>query len=116
MKKISILTIFISGGFALQAQTVEQGAQQIYYQRYHSAENTFDQLVKRDPNNTMAWYYLEKTYLLENKLNKASKTIQSVPEGIKSDPWYKVAYGNILLKEGKNADYIKELAKVDRGY
>jgi len=114
MKKISILTILISGAFALQAQTVEQGAQQIYYQRYHSAENTFDQLVKQDPNNSMAWYYLEKTYLLENKLNKADKSIQSAPDGIKSDPWYKVAYGNILLRQGKNteaANYFNDALK-----
>jgi tetratricopeptide (TPR) repeat protein len=104
MKQIFICFIFISGAFVLKAQTVEQGAKQIYYQRYHSAENTFDKLVKQDPDNSMAWYYLEKTYLLENKLNKASKSIQSAPEGVKSDPWYNVAYGNILLRQGKNAE------------
>lgn len=104
MKKISLFISFISGAFALQAQTLEQGIQQIYYKRYHSAENTFNQLIKQDPNNSTAWYYLEKDYLLENRLNKASKSIQSAPETIKTDPWYKVAYGNILLKQGKNDD------------
>ena len=114
MKKISLFISFLSGAFALHAQTLDQGVQQIYYQRYHSAEKTLNQLVKQDPNNSTAWYYLEKNYLLENKLDKAKESIQSAPENIKTDPWYKVAYGNILLKEGKKdeaANYFNEALK-----
>jgi tetratricopeptide (TPR) repeat protein len=104
MKKISILFNLSLAAFALHAQSLEQGVQQIYYQRYHSAENTFTQLVKQDPNNSTAWYYLEKDYLLQDKLDKANQTIQSAPEKIKADPWYKVAYGNVLLQQGKKSE------------
>lgn len=122
MKKISILSIAILGAFALQAQTVEQGAQQIYYERLQSAENIFNQLVKQDPNNSTAWYYLEKDYLLEDKLDKATESIQSAPETIKSQPWYKVAYGTVLLQQGKKDeaanyfnDALKETKEKDAG-
>lgn len=114
MKKISLFISFISGTVALQAQTLDQGVQQIYYKRYHSAENTLNQLVKQDPNNSAAWYYLEKNYLLENKLDKANQSIQSAPENIKTDPWYKVAYGSILLEQGKKdeaANYFNDALK-----
>jgi tetratricopeptide (TPR) repeat protein len=122
MKQIVIFFSFISGAFALQAQTVEQGARQIYYQRYVSAENTFSQLVKQDPNNSTAWYYLEKDYLLENKLDEASKSIQSAPESIKSQPWFEVTYGTVLLQQGKKDeaagyfnDALKETKEKDAG-
>jgi tetratricopeptide (TPR) repeat protein len=114
MKKISLFISFISGAVALQAQTLDQGVQQIYYKRHHSAENTLNQLVKQDPNNSTAWYYLEKNYLLENKLDQANQSIQSAPENIKTDPWYKVAYGSILLEQGKKdeaANYFNDALK-----
>ena len=57
---------------------VEQGARQLYYERYQSAENTFNQ----DPGNSTAWYYLEKDYLLENELDK-SKSKHPIDKGSK---------------------------------
>lgn len=101
MIRITLLFSLISCAFALNAQSVDDGVQQMYYQRYQSAENTFHQILQQDPNNATAWYYLEKDYLLEDKLNKASDTIQLAPANVKDDPWYKVAYGTVLLQQGK---------------
>ena len=101
MKRITILLSFISTAFALNAQSVDEGVQQMYYERYQSADNTFHKILQQDPNNATAWYYLEKDYLLENKPDKASDSIQRVPASVKNDPWYKVAYGTVLMQQGK---------------
>jgi tetratricopeptide (TPR) repeat protein len=114
MKKITLLFSLIPVGFAVQAQSLEQGVQEIYYERYASAENTLHKVLQQDPNNSTAWYYLEKDYLLEDELNKAADTLQLAPAGVKSDNWYKVAYGNILLAQGKKdeaANYFNEALK-----
>jgi len=114
MKRITVFFNFILGAFVLQAQTVEQGVQQMYYERYQTAENTFHQILKQDPNNSTAWYFLEKDYLLENKPDKANDSIRLAPENIKTDNWYKVAYGSILLHQGKKdaaANYFNEALK-----
>lgn len=122
MKRITLLFSLISCAFALNAQSVDDGVQQMYYQRYQSAENIFHQILQQDPNNATAWYYLEKDYLLEDKLNKASDTIQLAPANVKNDPWYKVAYGTVLLQQGKKDeasssfnDAIKDTREKDAG-
>ncbi len=104
MKTILFFTTLITGVSVLQAQSLEQGNQQLYYHRYQTAENTFHQFLKQDPNNASAWYDLTKAYLLQDQLDKASDTIQYAPAAAKSDPWYKVAYGDILLHQGKTQE------------
>lgn len=114
MKKIFVSTFLISATAALYAQSGTPGDQQLYYRRYQTAENTFHQLLKQDPDNTGAWYSLVKTYLLEDKLAKANDTIQYAPAGIKSDPYLKVATGAVLLQEGKKEEadnYFNEAVK-----
>jgi tetratricopeptide (TPR) repeat protein len=122
MKRIAILSSFISTAFVLNAQSMDEGVQQMYYERYQTAENTLHKALQQDPNNASAWYYLEKDYLLEDKLNKANDTIQLAPANIKDDPWYKVAYGTIVLQQGKKDeannyfnDAIKETKEKDAG-
>lgn len=104
MKHIILLFISIEGMLAVPAQTLEQGIQQLYYERYQTAENTFHQVLKGNSNNEVAWYYLAKDYLLEDKPSKAMDSIQLAPVDVKTDPWYKVAYGAVLLQEGKKAE------------
>lgn len=104
MKTIILASIFLTGATVIQAQTIEQGQQQLYYERYASAENTFHQVLKQDPNNAGAWLNLTTTYLEEDKLDKASDTIQLAPAAIKADPFFQVAQGTILLEQNKNAE------------
>lgn len=122
MKRITIFFNFILGALVVQAQSVEQGAQQMYYEQYQSAENTLHQVLQQDPNNAGAWYNLAKDYLLENKVEKASDSIGLAPANVKSNPWYKVAYGTILLQQGKKDeaainfnDALKDTKEKDAG-
>jgi tetratricopeptide (TPR) repeat protein len=104
MKRVTLLFSSMLGVFSLSAQSVEDGAQQMYYERYQSAENTFHNVLQRDANNAGAWYYLAKDYLLEDKANKANDSLQLAPANVKEDPWYKVGYGSVLLEQNKNAE------------
>jgi tetratricopeptide (TPR) repeat protein len=120
MKHIILLFISIGGMLAVPAQTLEQGIQQLYYERYQTAENTFHQVLQENSNNAVAWYYLAKDYLLEDKSAKAMDSIQLAPVDAKADAWYKVALGALLLQEGKKSeatgyfnDVIKETKEKD---
>jgi tetratricopeptide (TPR) repeat protein len=117
MKKITVLFTLTLGVLVLQAQSLEQGVQQINYERYQTAENTFHQVLQQNPNNTGAWYYLVKDYLLEDELNKANDTIQLASATVKNDPWYQVAYGTILFQQEKKdeaANYFNNALKSTR--
>lgn len=112
----------LTGALALQAQSLEQGIEQMNDERYQSAENTFHQVLQQNPDNSSAWYYLVKDYLNEDKLNKASDTIQLASANVKNDAWYKVAIGSVLLQQGKKDeasnyfnDAIKSTKEKDAG-
>lgn len=98
MKKIVLSITFIIAAVVLHAQSLEQGFQQLYYKRYQSAENTFQQLLKQDPLNAQAWYGLSKTLLLENR---NADTVRFAPSSINKEPYYEVAFGAVLLNNGK---------------
>ncbi|MGZ3938019.1 MAG: tetratricopeptide repeat protein, partial [Flavisolibacter sp.] len=121
-KHVTLLFGSMLGVYSLSAQSVDEGAQQMYYQRYNSAENTFHQVLQRDPNSAGGWYYLAKDYLLETKVNKANDSLQLAPAVVKEDPWYKVAYGAVLFEQNKNVeaaqffeDALKQTKEKDAG-
>lgn len=104
MKQFIFITLFTSAWLMLHAQSIEQGNRHLYYQRYQSAANTFHQLLQKDPANAAAWYGLTKTYLLQDKIDKAHDSIQLAPEQIYSDPYFKVARGALLLEQHKKEE------------
>jgi tetratricopeptide (TPR) repeat protein len=104
MKRIFNVTILIFSTGMLYAQSTEQGNQQLYYERYQSAENTFHQVLKSDAGNGEAWYALSKAYLLQGKAAKAADSILLAPASVQDDPYYKVARGLILLQQGKSTE------------
>ena len=104
MKQIILFFISVGAMLTAPSQMLEQSIQQTYYQRYQTAANTLHKILQVNSNNTAAWYYLTKDYLLENKLQKAIDSIQLAPVEVKADPWYKVAYGALLLEQSKKED------------
>lgn len=104
MKRILFLTVLILSFGALSAQSLEQGHQHLYYERYQSAENTYHQVLKQDVNNSGAWYGLVTAYLLQNNPDKASDTIKAAPATIQSDPYYNIACGAALLYQDKKEE------------
>jgi tetratricopeptide (TPR) repeat protein len=101
MKKAIISLNFIFGAVALYAQSPEQGFQQLYYERYQSAENTFQQVLKQNPNNAEAWLGLTRAYVLQDQPAKAAEQIRLAPASVQNNPLYEAAYGTALLNNNK---------------
>jgi tetratricopeptide (TPR) repeat protein len=101
MKRILTTTGFILSAVALYAQSPEQGYQQLYYERYGSAENTFHQLVQQNATNAEAWYGLTTSYIMEDKAPQALDAIRQAPASIADEPYFEVALGTALLQAGK---------------
>lgn len=122
MKKIIFLFILTPGVYVLQAQSLEQAEQEIYYQRYQSAANSLHQVIQHDPDNAVAWYDQARLYLLEDKTDQAFQSLGQASDDVKGNPWYKVAYGSVLLQQGKKeeaagffADALKSTKEKDAG-
>src|SRR5687767_10646247 len=99
MKKIIITTLFLSATALLHAQG--DGNQQLYYERYSSAENTFYQALQQQPNDAAAWLGLTKAYIGQAENGKAADSLLAAPDAVKSNPFYQAAYGTALLQLGK---------------
>ena len=73
MKKTTITflvsaLLIISG---LQAQTVHDGKNHLFAQRYNSALSTFEKMLATNPNNIEAIYWLGQTYLESEEIMAA---------------------------------------------
>lgn len=104
MKQIFFLMALTSGCIVLQAQSLEQGNQHLYYERYESAENSFHQVLKNDPNNQEAWVGLTQAYVLQDDVNSLADSINLAPSSVQSESLYKVAKGAILLQKNNSAE------------
>jgi len=60
---ISLLLAFTCTGSTLMAQTLEQGKQFLYYERYESAQAAFEKTLNANPNNIEAVYWLGQTMI-----------------------------------------------------
>jgi tetratricopeptide (TPR) repeat protein len=107
MKKLGILASFILMGNMLFAQSIADGKKFLNYERFESAQSTFQKLVTADPNNVEAVYWLGQTYLqntdiIDTAAAKAlyQKTLQANPNA----PLIMVGMGEIELMEGKTND------------
>jgi tetratricopeptide (TPR) repeat protein len=65
MRKISIslLLALTCIGSTVTAQTLEQGKQFLYYERFASAQSTFEKVLNANPNNIEAVYWLGQTMI-----------------------------------------------------
>ncbi len=76
MKRSFILLVatVVTGGNILFAQSVEQGRKFFYYERWKSAQETFEKVLAANPNNIDAVYWLGQT-LLELKDSVGAKNL-----------------------------------------
>jgi tetratricopeptide (TPR) repeat protein len=65
MRKLcySLLLTFACVGSTVTAQTLEQGKQFLYYERYTSAQAAFEKVLNANPNNIDAVYWLGQTMI-----------------------------------------------------
>jgi len=65
MRKLSISLILAIGciSSSVKAQTLEQGRQFLYYDRFQSAQTAFEKVLNANPNNIDAVYWLGQTMI-----------------------------------------------------
>jgi tetratricopeptide (TPR) repeat protein len=100
-----ILLLFgplILGNVALKAQSLETANHLLYHERYSSAENEYHAVLSQQPEKPEAWLGLTRSYLAQEKINKAYDTLLKAPSSIHEEPLYQVALGSVLLYQNKN--------------
>ncbi len=94
------------------AQTVQQGQQFMYYERFKSAIPLLYGLVKADPKNAEAAYWLGQAYLQMPKQDvaKAKTTFEQGLQNNGGNPLLTAAIGQIDLLENRTADATAKFA------
>ncbi len=100
MKKGPILLLCTMISLAATSQTVDDAKKMIYYERYKSAWDQLQQIVKADAANAEAWYLLAKANLLLNDAAPLQNLLAQTAPNVKEEPFYQVAYGSLLLHKG----------------
>ena len=101
MKLLLLATNLLILAPVLNAQSVDEGNQQLYYHKYKSAENSFLETLKRDPNNAAASWGLTKTALLSGNIQMADQQLRRSTADMQQQPLWEAAFGAILLAENK---------------
>lgn len=104
MRSIFFLFVLASVNIVGRGQSSELGNQQLYYERYQSAEATFHMVLRSDPSDAFAWHGLTLAYLHQGKVDKSEDSIKQAPETVQQSPYYKVAYASVLLMLGRKEE------------
>ena len=111
MKKTTITflvsaLLIISG---LQAQTVQDGKNHLFAQRYNNAIAAFEKMLATNPNNIEAIYWLGQSYLeneeiMSARIAAARQLYEKAMQSTNSAPLIIVGMGHVDLLENKTSD------------
>jgi tetratricopeptide (TPR) repeat protein len=109
MRKLcySLLLTIACVGSTVTAQTLEQGKQFLYYERYASAQNAFEKVLSANPNNIDAVYWLGQTMIHRRDTRDtagAKALYQKMLATNGNAPLLLVGMGHVELLYGKTAD------------
>lgn len=103
MKKtfFAVCALFALTAFKTGAQTVQDGINHLYADRFKSAEQTFQKILATNPNSLEASYWLGQTYL-DNDDNEAARQVyDKVLAANGNAPLIMVGKGHVLLLDKK---------------
>jgi len=102
MKK-TILTLLASGFLiiATKAQSIQEGMNHLYADRFQSALNTFQKLLAVNPNNIEATYWLGQTYFDMDDNTKAKEVYEKALTANGNAPLLLAGMGHYNLAIGK---------------
>jgi tetratricopeptide (TPR) repeat protein len=105
MKKSAII-LFVAALFSLNAmaQTVQEGVNHLYAQRYQSAKGVFEKLTAANPNNLEAIYWLGQTLIDKDDVAGAKALYSRTLSANGNAPWALVGMGHVNIIEGKAAE------------
>lgn len=101
MKKSAILIFMAVTSFAAFSQTVQDGVNDLYAERYQSARTTFEKLLASNPNNVEANYWLGQTYISGGDVNGAKSVYDKALASTNNAPLILVGEGHVNLLQGK---------------
>ena len=104
MKKI--FTILIAGFIAVgvKAQTLQEGINYLYADKFQSAVDVFQKLLAVNPNNTEATYWLGQTYLDMDDNAAAKQVYEKALLASANAPLVLVGMGHVELLEKKTSE------------
>jgi tetratricopeptide (TPR) repeat protein len=103
MKLVLVIGILVFGNLTSFSQSVADAVNEIYHERYKSAEESLESIISKNSADADAWYWLTQVYLNKDSVLQASEKLLSAPADILSAPMLKVALGHILLRQGNQA-------------
>lgn len=104
MKRLVLLANILIGGFALNAQTLNDGLKALDFEKFEQARNIFKSITQKEPTNGEAYYYLGQSY---NSLFKPDSALITYNSGLLTSPKTPQLYagiGELLLEENKTAE------------
>ncbi|MDB5278917.1 MAG: hypothetical protein JWR61_3872 [Ferruginibacter sp.] len=109
MKSGVLLLAVLMLSVNLKAQTIDQGKNLLYYEKYKSAKAAFEKLVSANPNDVDAVYWLGQTMIMpDDKTAKevadAKALYQKTLLANSNSPLLLAGIGHIELLEGKDQD------------
>lgn len=106
MKKISITFLVTSLLFvsAVKAQSLQDGVNDLYAERYKSAKATFEKLLASNPNNIEATYWLGQTLIETDDTAGAKNLYSKALLSSANAPLVIVGMGQVELMENKTSE------------
>ena len=105
MKKSAIILFFAAFlSVSALAQSVQEGVNHLYAQRYQSAKSGFEKLLAANPNNIDATYWLGQTLIAQKNIAAAKSVYEKALMSNGNAPLFIVGAGNIDLYDGKQAE------------
>src|SRR5688572_28888767 len=101
MKKtfFTLCTVFMFAN--LNAQSIQEGINHLYADRFKNAEQTFQKLLAANPNNADATYWLGQTYLDKDDNDAARQLYDKALAANGNNPLIMVGKGHVLLLDKK---------------
>ncbi|MBC8035269.1 MAG: tetratricopeptide repeat protein [Chitinophagaceae bacterium] len=104
LRKTALLLVGVSCTLTIWSQTVSDARNMLLRERYNSGEAMLHQLIKNDPTNAEAWYWLTQSYLQQNKTKEIKDSLTRVPADLRKQPLMSVAMGHVLLRDKQVAE------------
>ena len=101
MKKtlFTLCTVFMLAN--LNAQSIQEGVNHLYADRFKNAEQTFQKLLAVNPNNADATYWLGQTYLDKDDNDAARQLYDKALAANGNNPLIMAGKGHVLLLDKK---------------
>lgn len=103
-KTVMIAVIGFLSAAGLKAQTLQEGINHLYADRFKSAVSVFEKLLAANPNNIDATYWLGQTYLDMDVNDKARDLYDKALTASANAPLILVGRGHVDLLDKKTAD------------